>query len=57
MNSIENFTIEDINNEMEILEPFEKDLLNTDDLENSEINLEEHDNVGADFDPGNCATQ
>ena len=53
-----NTVIEPSENSIKVkMEPFDKDLLNTDDLEDSEINLEEHDNDREDFDPGNCATQ
>lgn len=41
-----------------VMEPFDKDLLNTDDLEDNEINLEDQENgEGPDFEPTNCATQ
>jgi len=40
------------------MEPYNKDLLDTEDLEDNEINLEDQqEGVGEQFEPGNCATQ
>jgi DnaJ family protein A protein 2 len=40
------------------MEPYNKDLLDTEDLEDNEINLEDQpEGSGEQFEPGNCATQ